>query len=109
MTVQFFDPVQESAEASHALAPRLDTLDGKVLGIYHNNKLNAALLVEMIAEELARDFNFSIRRGEYLAYTEMEGDAWGEALTCDAVILANGDCGSCSSSGMRSARSCMRK
>ena len=103
MTVQFFDPVQESEEADHSLAPRLGTLDGKVLGIYNNNKLNAALIVEMIAEELARDFHFSIRRGEYLAYTEMEEGAWGEALNCDAVILANGDCGSCSSSGIANA------
>ena len=103
MTVQFLDPVQQPVDAAHALSPRLDTLDGKVLGLYANLKLNAELLLEMIAEELAKDFAFTMQRGEYHAYKLMEGDDWGDVANCDAVILANGDCGACSSSGIANA------
>lgn len=103
MTIRMLDPVQEPVAGRHALAPRLATLDGKVLGLYANLKLNAVRLMELIAEDLARDYDFIVKTGEYFAYRLMEGDEWGDVAACDAVILANGDCGACSSSGIANA------
>jgi hypothetical protein len=103
MTFTVLNPVQDPVEQQYALAPRLDRLSGKTLGLYSNLKVNATKLLELIAEELARDTTFEIHRGEYLMWNLMEPGAWGDIDKCDAVILANGDCGSCSSSGIANA------
>jgi len=103
MTIRMLDPVQEPVAERHGLAPRLDTLDGKVLGLWSNQKLNSVRLMELIAEELARDFAFTVRTGDYFAFRLMEAHEWGDVDACDAVILANGDCGACSSSGIANA------
>lgn len=103
MAVQFLDPVQEPVGALQHLAPRLDTLEGKRLGLYNNDKLNSVRLLEMMAEDLARDFAFEVQTGGYWAFKLMEPADWGDVDQCDAVILANGDCGACSSSGIANA------
>ena len=103
MTVQFLDPVQEPVAALNAPAPRLATLHGKRLGLYNNDKLNSVRLLELIAEDLARDFAFDVQTGGYWAFKLMEPDDWEGVDDCDAVILANGDCGACSSSGIANA------
>ncbi|MCB2078214.1 MAG: hypothetical protein KDE55_11015 [Novosphingobium sp.] len=98
------DPVQQPQIDDAGLqlrpAPRLDTLDGKTLGLWNNQKLNAALLLEMISEELARDYDFAVVRGTYDPGNLMPEDGWGAIDRCDAVLLANGDCGACSTSGI---------
>ena len=103
MTIRMLDPVQEPVAEAHRLAPRLATLDGKVLGLYANLKLNAVRLMELIAEDLAQDYDFTVKTGEYFAFRLMEEHEWGDVAACDAVILANGDCGACSSSGIANA------
>jgi hypothetical protein len=109
MAVQFLDPVQEPGDALHQPAPRLDTLEGKRLGLYNNDKLNSVRLLEMIAEDLARDFSFTVQTGSYWAFKLMEPGDWGDVDECDAVILANGDCGACSSSGIANAMEIERR
>jgi hypothetical protein len=103
MTIKVLNPVQDPVDQHYALAPRLETLSGKTLGLYSNLKLNATKLLDMIAGELAKDGDFKIQRGEYSMWNLMEPDAWSDIDRCDAVILANGDCGSCSSSGIANA------
>lgn len=103
MAVQMLDPVQEPVDVTHDLAPRLATLDGKVVGLYSNDKLNSARIMELIAEDLSRDYRFSTRKGHYFAFRLTEDHEWGDVDKCDAVILANGDCGACSSSGIANA------
>jgi len=103
MTVQFLDPVQEPVAALHAPAPRLASLEGKRLGLYNNDKLNSVRLLEMIAEDLAKDYTFEVQTGSYWAFKLMEPGEWADIDSCDAVILANGDCGACSSSGIANA------
>ena len=102
-------PVQESEVDEAALAPRLDGLDGKVLGLYSNTKLNADRLLELIAQELEPLGDFTIRHGVYHADKEMTEEEWGDVAKCDLVILANGDCGACSSSGLANAIALERK
>lgn len=104
MPITVLDPVQQALalDDSDALAPapRLDTLDGKVLGLWNNDKTNAKKLLEMIREELEKQYRFTVVRGLYDAGNLMPEDGWGEIDKCDAVILANGDCGACSTSGI---------
>ena len=101
--MQVLVPVQEPLVDRHGLAPRLESLDGKVLGLYNNGKLNSVRLLELIAEELGAEFDFVVKTGDYHASMLMAHEDWGDVDNCDAVILANGDCGSCSSTGIANA------
>jgi hypothetical protein len=97
------DPTQpplEDTAAGLPPSPRVATLDGKVLGLWSNEKLNAAKLLEMIREELEKQYRFAVVRGTYDPGNLMPEDGWGEIDKCDAVIFANGDCGACSTSGI---------
>jgi len=93
-------PLAEDLSGSTAPSPRLDTLNGKVIGLWNNEKLNAELLLEMIREELEKDYSFDVVRGIYDPSCMMPQTSWGDIDRCDAVILANGDCGACSTSGI---------
>lgn len=96
-------PLGDDASAGLPLAARLDTLDGKTIGLWNNQKLNAEKLLELIREELEERFSFEVVRGIYDPGRLMAEDEWGEADKCDAIILANGDCGACSTSGIANA------
>ncbi|RYD96191.1 MAG: hypothetical protein EOP61_18425 [Sphingomonadales bacterium] len=103
MTITVLDPVQKPLALEGAgvpLAPRLDTLNGKVLGLWNNDKMNAAKLLEMMREELEKHYSFTVVRGIYDPGNLMPEDGWGEIDKCDVVLLANGDCGACSTSGI---------
>jgi len=103
MTLIVLDPVQAPlADQAAALspAPRLATLTGKTLGLWNNQKLNAAKLLELMRIELERHFVFDVVRGIYDPGNLMAADGWGPVDQCDVVILANGDCGACSTSGI---------
>jgi hypothetical protein len=104
MPIIVLDPVQQPLAADDAAglppARRLDTLNGKTLGLWNNDKLNAATLLEFIGAELANHYSFKVVRGVYDPGNLMPEDAWGDIGECDAVILANGDCGACSTSGI---------
>lgn len=93
-------PLVEDLSSGMPPSPRLDTFEGKVIGLWNNAKLNAALFLEMVREELERDYSFEVVRGVYDPGNLMPEDGWGEIDKCDAVILANGDCGACSTSGI---------
>jgi hypothetical protein len=54
----------------------------------------------MIRELLEKEFSFEVVRGTYDPSKLMPADGWGEVDRCDAVIMANGDCGACSTSGI---------
>lgn len=104
MPIIVLDPVQaplaDQPGATLAPAPRLSTLSGKTLGLWSNQKLNATKLLEMMRIELAKQFAFEVRSGIYDPGNLMQVDGWGAVDECDAVILANGDCGACSTSGI---------
>ena len=93
-------PLSEAEPAHLSPAPRLSTLEGKTIGLWNNEKLNAALLLELIRSELEARFTFKVVRGIYDPGNLMSPDAWMDVEACDAVILANGDCGACSTSGI---------
>ena len=104
MPITVLDPVQEALalDESECLtpSPRIDTLNGKALGLWNNDKTNARELLEMIREELEKHYSFTVVRGVYDSGNLMPEDGWGEIDKCDLVIMANGDCGACSTSGI---------
>jgi len=101
--MQVLDPIQEARGSKYEPSARLETLDGKTLGLFSNQKLNASRLLELVAEELGRTYDFIVKRGTYHPQMLMSPDEWGDVDGCDAVVLANGDCGACSSSGVANA------
>jgi hypothetical protein len=50
--LEFFDPSGSLEVERHSLAPRLNTLQGKRLGILDNSKTNADRYLTLVAEEL---------------------------------------------------------
>lgn len=56
MAVRMLDPVVESPPVEHVAPDRLATLDGKVIGLFSNGKLNATAVLEMSAELIKRRF-----------------------------------------------------
>jgi hypothetical protein len=48
--MKLIDPTGSAPERSHARAPKLAALDGKVVGLISNGKLNADLLLEETAK-----------------------------------------------------------
>jgi hypothetical protein len=54
--IQMLDPVVASPIVERAAPGRLSTLDGKVIGLYSNTKLNANKVLEMAAEIIQQRF-----------------------------------------------------
>ena len=101
MTFVVLDPCQEPVVEELTLAPRLSTLDGRVVGLYSNEKLNARQLLTLIGAELQERYDLAgIVEGTYVVSRAMEPGEWRDIDSCDAIVLAVGDCGSCSSSGI---------
>jgi hypothetical protein len=64
---EILDPTGASeATSDTTLAPRLSTLDGKVLGLLDNGKPNGAALLEEVARQLRRRHAFA----DVLMYTK---------------------------------------
>ncbi len=90
--LQVLEPVSEAVIEPGKLTARLGSLDGKVVGLYSNNKLNATKLLDMVGTLLSERFDLeSIVRGNYNASRLMRREEWKDIERCDAIILANGD------------------
>lgn len=86
------DPTVQAAAGRCGGAPRLDTLDGKVIGLYNNGKPNAARLVELVGEQLGQRYALAgFVRGVYSASHGMRREEWSGIEQCDAIVLATGD------------------
>ena len=91
--LRVLDPVGELAYVPLQPAPRLDTLDGKVIGLYGNQKLNAEKLLDLVQERLGQRHRIrEFVRGQYSAGKVHPREEWGPHLDrCDAIILTHGD------------------
>ncbi len=86
------DPVEEPIVEPSVLAPRLDTLHGKVVGLYSNDKLNATKLLDMCEDLLHERFDLKgVVRGKYSSGRIMRRTEWEDVERCDAIILTHGD------------------
>jgi hypothetical protein len=92
MGYEVLDPVVKPTVPEAHLAPRLQTLEGKCIGLWSNNKINAVELLDEV-EAILRD-QYCIagaKRGTYNAGRVMRPGEWGDIEGCDAVILTHGD------------------
>ena len=89
---EVLDPTSEAVVEPGQRAARLDTLDGKRIGLYQNGKLNAAELMDQIELLLRARYRVAgIVRGGYDAGRLMRADEWKGVEDCDAILLTHGD------------------
>ncbi len=88
------DPTSEATTESATLAPRLDSLTGKVLGLLDNSKLNADRFLDLLQRELAERYELAdVVRARKPSASRVCPDGLVQELAgrCDAVIAAVGD------------------
>lgn len=92
MTDRILDPVVEPSPSAACLAPLLDTLDGKRVGLWSNRMRNTTELLDEVEVLPYQKFQVkSTVRGYYSASNVMRPEEWGDIDGCDAVILTHGD------------------
>lgn len=91
-TVTVYEPVASEAREQDALAPRWETLDGKVIGLLDNTKDMVDVLLDEVKTLLAKDFPNA--RFRYFRKESVSGAPPGlmeQVAACNAVITAVGD------------------
>ncbi|MEW2397190.1 hypothetical protein [Streptomyces sp. NPDC046862] len=97
-TVEVVNPTANKLDsAANPLAPRLDTLNGKVLGLLSNSKPNAENALRAVAEKIKETYpDLKIRL--YAGSIRFEPELLRRAIEeSDALIGATADCGACTS------------
>lgn len=97
-SVEVIDPSADRlGSAAASLAPRLSTLDGKVLGLLSNSKPNAESVLRAVAEKIKESYpGMEIRL--YPGSIRFEPALLKQAIEeSDALIGATADCGACTS------------
>ena len=90
--LRVLDPVGDLKLFDIDPAPRLERLDGAVIGLYSNGKLNADELLDLVQAELADRHEIKeFVRGRYNAGRVYKRDQWQDIERCDAIILTHGD------------------
>ena len=95
MTIRILDPtVSAEATLDTAVAKRLADLDGKVLGLLNNGKVNGDHLLDLVRARLAARYRLRdvvvIRKASASRVAE-DADLARLARECDAVVTAIGD------------------
>ena len=98
-TITVLDPTSK-AQKVLKMAARPDNLEGKVVGFVWNNKPGGDILLNRFAQLLDERFHFA----KILKHTKPYASSGTDIGTldslsagCDLVIIAVGDCGSCTS------------
>ena len=94
MTVTLVDPTLRGATADAALAPRLDSLEGAVIGLVSNGKTHAPGILQRVAQNLieshgAHDAVLMLKLTANLPAASEEVEALAAGVT--AIIAAIGD------------------
>lgn len=93
MSIQVFDPTYASSGTVFDLAPRLDGLRGKTVGLISNGKRGTVQFFSAMEKQLLRDFGAArviIRtKGNYSA--PMESEILAEARSWDVAFTGVGD------------------
>lgn len=89
---RIMDPTVAPEAPVSGLAPRLDSLEGKTIGLFNNAKLNSARMLDLVGEYLTEHYQIGgIVRGRYNVSRVMRREEWIDVEKCDAIVLANGD------------------
>jgi hypothetical protein len=95
MTLKILDPTVSADDTTDvAVAKRVPDLDGKVLGLLHNGKVNGDHLLDLVREQLASRYGLR----EVVVVRKPSASRVAEvavldrlARECDAVVTAIGD------------------
>jgi hypothetical protein len=95
MTLKILDPTVSADDATDvAVAKRVPDLDGKVLGLLHNGKVNGDHLLDLVREQLGARYGLR----EVVVVRKPSASRVAEvavldrlARECDAVVTAIGD------------------
>lgn len=90
--ITVYDPTASEATDQHAIARRLETLDGKLIGLLDNTKDLVDVLLEEVKVLLAKDFPNA--RFQYFRKESVSGVPPGlmeQVAQCNVVITAVGD------------------
>ena len=92
-SIRMLDPIVASSAMQQAAPGRLSTLDGKVIGLFSNHKLNATEVLEMAAEIIQQRFRPArfLRFEDRIDFGRLLNDeqSWDGPL--DAALVAVGD------------------
>jgi hypothetical protein len=94
MTIKILDPTIAADHAESSLAKRVADLDGKVLGLLSNSKVNGDHLLELVRERLAARYRIvNVVTMTKSSASRVADDGMLDALAreCDAVVTAIGD------------------
>jgi hypothetical protein len=91
-TVTVYEPVARETPQQDALAPRWETLDGKVIGLLDNTKDRVDVLLDEVKNLLAEDFpNAEFRYFRKESVSGVSDALMAQVASCNAVITAIGD------------------
>ncbi len=92
-------PLGRPSGAQTPIAPRIDSVAGKTIGLLDNTKNNADLLLDEIGRVLLAEHGVKaiVSRRKIGSSPGAPEDMLAELAGCDAVVNAYGDCGSCTS------------
>ena len=88
------DPTVGAVSRPVRMAPRLETLEGKVIGLLDNTKANSDRFLAYLGELLRREHGVAevLPRRKRGASTAVAGELLDELVgSCDAVVTAVGD------------------
>ncbi len=91
-TVTVYEPIAAESVTQDRLAPRLETLDGKLIGLLDNTKDLVDVLLDEVKVLLAKDFPTA--RFKYFRKASVSCAPPGlmeQVAACNAVITAIGD------------------
>ncbi len=94
MTIKILDPTIAADHTESAMAKRVGDLDGKVLGLLSNGKVNGDHLLDLIRERLAAGYRVkNVVTMTKSSASRVADDAMLDALArdCDVVVTAIGD------------------
>lgn len=87
-----YDPTAEEDKNQSKLAPRLPSLDGKVIGLLDNTKDLVGVLLDEVRLQLQKDFpQARFRNFRKESVSGIKPDLLEQVVTCDAVVGAVGD------------------
>lgn len=97
-TLEVLNPTADKLGATHTpLAPRLDTLEGKVLGLLSNSKPNAEVALYAAANKIKERYP-SLEIRLYPGSIRFEAELLKQAIDeSDALLGCSADCGACTS------------
>lgn len=97
---EILDPFADEIEAKGTeLAERLSTVESASVALFSNTKKNADHFLTEVGARLEADHGVEVSEVTYkdVATSPADDDAYDRLQRYDAVLIAYGDCGSCSS------------